>query len=288
MCEPTEESDERVVLEATVGETPSSKILKLCMLGCEDRPPYGPTQHTATMFLNLLQQAAEKDCLNIKIRITIYRVQQQDYPASYSDIDGVLLPGSFSAAYNEDEWIVKLKDVIQNDLWENKVPTLGVCFGHQILAHALDGGKAIKCPASTHAGCRFMDTFGAEAFLADTSSNKSPLLYTHGDMVETLPVMATRFGGTETVPNQAAIYNDESSRPVFVTLQAHPEYASEGPEQPTLKKILHVLEERKAITSDQHVRILQDVNEHWAITYQSSVQSMIATCRLLKWFPGDD
>jgi GMP synthase-like glutamine amidotransferase len=220
-------------------------------------------------------------------------VPQFDYPESYKGFDGVLLPGSFSAAYDEDEWIVKLKEVIRNDLWANKIPTLGICFGHQILAHALDGGLARKCPAGPQAGCRFLDdmTEASNSFVADPDS-RIPLLYTHGDMVEKLPIMATRLGGTSTVPIQAGLYyssilseESTSEEPLFITFQAHPEYASEGPDQPTLKTILAMMEERGDISGEERKTAMGIVEEQWETIYASSVQVLVSTCRLLKWFP---
>jgi GMP synthase-like glutamine amidotransferase len=275
------------------GETSATRpSLHFCMLGCEDKPPYGPTTHTATMILNLFQQAAEKEKIDLDITISIYRVQQFDYPESYTDFDGVLLPGSFSAAYDEDDWIVKLKEVIRNDLWANKVPTLGICFGHQVLAHALDGGLARKCPAGPQAGFRFLDamTETSNAFVAKPES-RMPLLYTHGDMVEKLPTMATRLGGTSTVPILAGVYSSSLSEestneePVFVTFQAHPEYASEGPDQPTLKTILAMMEERGDISGEERKTAMCAVEEQWETIYESSVHVLVSTCRLLKWFP---
>lgn len=272
----------------TNDESTTRPSLHLCLLGCEDNPPYGPTAHTATMFLNLLQQTAEKEKINLDIAISVYRVQQFEYPDSYKEFDGVILPGSFSAAYAEDEWIVRLKEVVRDDLWAKKVPTLGVCFGHQILAHAIDGGLATKNPAGSQAGCRFLDTMTEQSkpFVVDSAS-QIPLLYTHGDMVEKLPSVATGLGGTSIVPIQGAVYHSptDPTKPVFVTFQAHPEYASEGPEQVTLKTIMQKMEERGAISDAERETAIKLVDEHWDAIYESSVQVLSSTCRLLEWFP---
>ena len=54
----------------------------------------------------------------------------------WSSYDGILLPGSFSSAYENDEWIQKLKCVIQSEIHAKGRKTLAVCFGHQIFAHS--------------------------------------------------------------------------------------------------------------------------------------------------------
>ena len=277
--------DDRVVLDAAVGESLPMASLHLCMLGCEERPPYGPTPHTGTMFLELLTQAAERENLSISIKISIYRVQQFDYPESYSEFDGVLLPGSFSAAYDTDEWILRLTKVIQEHLWPQRIPTMGVCFGHQILAHALEGGMAFKCPSGTKAGMRSFQTepgteFGSHG-LSDPVLN---LIYTHGDAVKSLPSMAKSLGGTPDVPILGAVYYCRNNVPIFCTFQAHPEYASQGPKQLTLRTSLQQMEERGAISNRS--LSMKQVEERWEDIYRDSVHVMATTCRMLKWFPS--
>jgi GMP synthase-like glutamine amidotransferase len=282
----------------------------LCMLGCEDQPPYGPTAHTATMLLNLLLQAASLENLCLDIKITVYRVKQQkqqqqqqqqqqqdifDVPDSYEDFDGVLLPGSFSAAYDEEEWIIHLKEkVIRNVLWEQQIPTLGICFGHQILAHALtdaSGGQAGPCPWGKQVGCK---SFECNPILplhstTDNVEQLYHLLYTHGDMVVSLPSVAKSLGGTDTVPILGAVYygsEDSNTKPIFCSFQAHPEYASEGPEQPTLHTSLKLMEERGYIQNS--CSYMDNVKQNWESIYRDSIAVTTAACRLLKWFPTRD
>jgi GMP synthase-like glutamine amidotransferase len=286
----------------------SSRSLHLCMLGCEDQPPYGPTTHTARMLLNLLLQAASLDNLQIDIKITIYRVQKQlqphvfDVPDSYDDFDGVLLPGSFSAAYDEDEWISYLKEnVIRNVLWEQQIPTMGICFGHQVIAHTLGDdscGQAGPCPLGKQVGWR---TFDCNPILPcdsgiDKAGETSPtdrgqpihLLYTHGDLVVSLPSVAKSLGGTIAVPILGAVYygSNDANKPVFCTFQAHPEYASEGPEQPTLSASLELMEKRGCIENCSSY--MDSVQQNWERIYRDSISVTLATCRLLKWFPNQE
>lgn len=277
--------DDRVVLDATVGQSMPMVSLHLCMLGCEEEPPYGPTHHTGTMFLDLLTQAAAHDSVSLSIKITIYRIQQFDYPESYAEFDGVLIPGSFSSAYDTDAWILRLKEVIREDLWAQRIPTMGVCFGHQILAHAFEGGMASKCPSGLQAGIRSFGIQPGSGFGSHEHGELSlNLMYTHGDAVESLPLMAKSLGGTPEVPILGAVYYCSDNVPVFCTFQAHPEYASEGPKQPTLRTSLLQMEERGAIAN--HSLHMKQVEERWDHVYRDSVLVMVTTCRMLKWFPS--
>jgi GMP synthase-like glutamine amidotransferase len=176
--------------------------LRLAFLGCEVLPPYGPCEHTAELFADLIasawstaleessshphQQSSQPQEQKQRILVLeVYGVSgntnsgetgvpHQVFP-SEEDLakrfDGVVLPGSFSSAYEtETPWILALGGWIQSALVANEIPTLGVCFGHQLYAHSFNGGStptptrstnndrsggggtAAKCPAGPQAG----------------------------------------------------------------------------------------------------------------------------------------
>ena len=178
----------------------SKKELNLLFLGCEEGNEYGPYDHTANLFLELICRAIEnlkpkskeleekETVVVFTVSITVYRVSQNDFPSSndfnYDSFDGIILPGSYDDAYNESkEWIHKLKDLIQTHIVPFQRPTLGVCFGHQILAHSYgttndsdngggSGGRAMKCPAGKQVGRKsFQLTDAGRAILGCPSSN---------------------------------------------------------------------------------------------------------------------
>ncbi len=249
---------------AHYSDTASSKsrTLNLMMISCEENPPYGPSKDTAMMFLELFCQAYEKKCslrevINIDreqqhecslladcsyyltIRISIYHAQSDDYPitsSEWSSYDGILIPGSLSAAYDNTnvEWIEKLQSVIRNDIHRRRLKTMGVCFGHQCFAHAFgssehrigkggsrggvreEGGRAIKCPTGskagrissqlTHEGRQLLLIDGTTSSNSDSDEYSIELLYTHGDMVQCLPEFAISLGGNANVPIEACAY----------------------------------------------------------------------------------
>lgn len=223
------------------------KTLQLMMISCEDAAPYGPSDNTASMFLDLLEKAyrafqypSER---TVTVSITVYEAKQRDYPASeqeWNSYDGILLPGSFSSAYETDDWIEELKTVIQNEIHLKERKTMAICFGHQVFAHSFgnsgtdnDGvdsnagsGLAVPCPASIQVGHRHFEC-STEYISHRDGANSLNILYTHGDMVHSLPSCATSLGGTETVPIQAAVYLTEEGKPYVYSFQGHPEYACE-------------------------------------------------------------
>jgi GMP synthase (glutamine-hydrolysing) len=288
------EERNRVILEHTTssrnGITPPNQSLSLCFLGCEENPPYGPTEHTAQLFLDLIVRTLTEKYPEVSwlVKITVFRVQHFDYPSSYREFDGVLLPGSFSGAYEKSEWIQRLKEVIQRDIYENSIPTFGVCFGHQIFAHALEGGKATTCPAGPQAGRKVL--FAARGEGASLlSQDEYHLLYTHGDMVATLPSCAKSLGGNSNVPVLCAIYYDTKTKtkPVAVTFQAHPEYAANYTLgiKVTFERILAKMEERGALSSDDRRKVQEDAQARFYQVERHSLDAMAMVGEQLGWFP---
>jgi GMP synthase-like glutamine amidotransferase len=290
------------VLQRAVGEEGAEveRELRLLFLGCEAKPPYGPYQHTATLFLDLIVRALQEiGATTYKVIIDVYHVSQNQFPprTMYGDVDGIILPGSFSAAYDSEPWILGLAKIIQEELVAKQRPTLGVCFGHQLYAHSFDTGGASKCPAGPQAGRKVCQlTPHGKRWLNTTNHSDSAddntgleLFYSHGDMVEKLPPQGYSLGGTNEVPCQAAIYFSATNnqKPIAITFQAHPEYASsrslglEG----TLSPIMKAMHDRQDITDEELERAGADAISEFEAVEKHSIQTMITAGRLLGWFP---
>ena len=71
-----------------------------------------------------------------------YRVVEGEFPASVTDCDGWLITGSRHGVYEDHPWIAPLEQFIR-DAYAAHVPMVGICFGHQIVAHLaqLDGER---------------------------------------------------------------------------------------------------------------------------------------------------
>jgi GMP synthase-like glutamine amidotransferase len=64
---------------------------------------------------------------------------QGKYPPTLEGVDALLLTGSRYSAYASDAWITRLKEYIRWVYKESTCKLIGICFGHQIVAEALDG-----------------------------------------------------------------------------------------------------------------------------------------------------
>ena len=58
--------------------------------------------------------------------------------------EAYILTGSASSVYEDLQWIRDLESFVRC-LHQQNVPTVGICFGHQLLAQAL-GGETLKSP----------------------------------------------------------------------------------------------------------------------------------------------
>ena len=291
-----------IILQSSVagedGTVTVDRELRLLFLGCESQPPYGPYEHTARLFLDLITLSLQTiGATNYRVFLEVYHASSGHLPsrACYANnyYDGIIVPGSFSAAYHSEPWIEELSKVIQEELVAKDIPTLGVCFGHQLYAHSFDEGSAIKCPAGPQAGRRVSQmSIEAQKWLPSTVTDGLQLYYTHGDMVEKLPPQGRVLCGTDAVPIQAAIYmsNKDDSKPIAVTFQAHPEYSSSkslGLVR-TLYEIMDAMNQRQDISDEELHQAKRDAEEEFESVQRHSVESMVTAGRLLGWFPKDD
>ncbi|MFM2356638.1 MAG: hypothetical protein RLZZ528_2374, partial [Pseudomonadota bacterium] len=92
--------------------------------------------------------------------------------------------------------------------YAEKVPMVGVCFGHQIIAQAM-GGKVEKYARGWSVGPTDYD-FGGE---------KVTLNAWHQDQVTEKPATARRIATNDFCENAALLYDDRA-----FTVQAHPEF----------------------------------------------------------------
>lgn len=264
--------------------------LRLALLGCETNEPYGPIHHTGELFMSLFEQASSG---NIRIHIDLFNAKEQDYPDNWDLYDGIVIPGSFSAAYDSNSWILKLRDFIQKEVVGKQIPTLGICFGHQVLAHSFATGLAISTPSGARGGRYTMET--QHSWTSDASHPN--LYFTHGDMVAKLPETAVCLGGDDLIPIQAAAYfttvaekeawmNEgtiKETQPFAVTFQAHPEYATsmERGVERTLCGCLRAQASRGAIANEDEA--IKDSKETFENVRIDSVRLMSTVMTMLGW-----
>lgn len=275
---------------AYLDEAVPRTTIRLALLGCETKRPYGPITHTTQLFAGLFRMATNLARVNCTFVIDSFNVQKGDYPADWDAYDGFVIPGSFSSAYDTDPWIETLKKTIQKEIVSRQRKTLAVCFGHQVLAHSFETGKAVATPTGARAGRIPMATTKAgEALFGKDSLD---LYFTHGDMVQHLPPLATSLGGDDAVRIQSAAYfhSDDAKMPYAVSFQAHPEYATSlslGVER-TLCECMEAMQNRGAIDLARRQTASRDAAEHFEKVQSDSLRATAAVCRAFGWWPKEE
>ena len=141
-----------------------------------------------------------------------YNVVDMEFPSSRTAADGWLISGSKHGAYEDHPFIPPLEDFIR-DASTAQVPTVGICFGHQIIAQALSG-KVEKFKGGWGLG-RTEYRFEGAATLA--------LNAWHQDQVIRAPEGAVTTSATDFCAHAALVYPD---RAIF-SVQPHPEFSAQ-------------------------------------------------------------
>ncbi len=138
-----------------------------------------------------------------------YNVLTHDIPSNPQDTDGWLITGSKHGVYEDHPWIAPLEDLVRR-IYTAKIPLLGVCFGHQIIAQAL-GGTVVKFNGGWSVGHTEYTLNG----------HKDPVMLNawHQDQVIDLPKDARVIGSSDFCKYAALAYGDK-----VLTVQPHPEF----------------------------------------------------------------
>ena len=101
-----------------------------------------------------------------------------------SYIRGVIIFGSGASVYDNLPWQARLNEIVKD--WADKgVPTLGLCYGHQMLAHIYGGKVNFIDPKKEfkHSGLRQTSVVAKGPFEAGLG----PLVVSHREAVTQLP-----------------------------------------------------------------------------------------------------
>jgi GMP synthase (glutamine-hydrolysing) len=73
-----------------------------------------------------------------KNMFSVIDVVEQRVIPDLDRISGIMIAGSHAMVTSEEPWQGEIVDYVRNAV-ENNLPVLGICYGHQLLAHAMGG-----------------------------------------------------------------------------------------------------------------------------------------------------
>jgi len=145
-----------------------------------------------------------------------YKIAQGHFPSSVDECDIWFITGSPKSVYDDIPWVHQLTNFTK-ELHKQKKKTIGICFGHQMVSHAL-GGKVTKSPKGWGVGVRPFKLIKKEPWMAGQSEQVS-LLFSHQDQVVQLPSEARLLASDDFCQNQMAQIESH-----ILTIQGHPEF----------------------------------------------------------------
>ena len=147
--------------------------------------------------------------------ITIETEQGQSAPM---DIDGIVITGSASAVYEPHSWIAPLKKAIC-DYGKARVPVVGICFGHQIMAEAY-GGKVRRSASGWGVGVHHYQLCeNSKSVFGPKGPKELSCVVSHRDQVEDVPENAKVLAGSDFCPYGVLHYPAQNA----LSFQMHPE-----------------------------------------------------------------
>jgi GMP synthase (glutamine-hydrolysing) len=161
-----------------------------------------------------------------------YDVTERELPDTFA-FDACVLTGSRASVYWEEPWIADLESWVREAI-DRDVAFLGVCFGHQLLAHALGG--TVEAMDDYEIGYRTVEHDGETALL-DGVDDEFTVFTTHSDRVAELPPGAQQFA-----ENDCGIHGFR--RGDVFSVQFHPEYDPETARDVTRGKDGQLSEDR--------------------------------------------
>lgn len=146
-----------------------------------------------------------------------YDLPGGDFPSSPSECDAWMTTGSRHSVYEQIDWIEHLAGFVR-DIAGSERPYVGVCFGHQMIAHAL-GGRVEKAPTGWGVGVKRVEVTDPPPWLPLESFR---ILNSHADQVTRLPPGAVGRGGNSHCPVSLMTLGDR-----MAGIQGHPEFTPE-------------------------------------------------------------
>jgi len=145
-----------------------------------------------------------------------YDVCKGDFPIDLNDCDFYMCTGSKYSVYENLDWITKLKTFI-SELYQKKKYFIGFCFGHQLIAEALDG-KVERAQVGWCVGNHQFEMVEKTSWMVPALSNLNMLMSCQDQILE-LPNESVVLATNDFCPNAMILVGER-----FLGFQGHPEF----------------------------------------------------------------
>jgi GMP synthase-like glutamine amidotransferase len=150
------------------------------------------------------------------IEIVTFDLIAGEFPVDLDQCDAWITTGSRHSVYDELPWETALADLVRR-LDQERRKLVGICFGAQMIAHAL-GGRVARAPGGWQVGLKEV-TIAAPQSWMNPPADKFRILHLNADQILTPPDRLRVLGSSAGVPISVVAVGDH-----FVGFQGHPEF----------------------------------------------------------------
>lgn len=180
-----------------------------------DSTPGNYQEEYSRLFLDFVEKVFPER----KSEIKEYKVGQGQFPASVDECEYWFITGSPMSVYDDVDWIENLADFTR-ELNTRQKRLVAICFGHQMVAHAL-GGKVSRSPKGWGVGIRRFQITLQQHWMTPADKSLS-LIFSHQDQVDKLAIGAIPLATDEFCLNQMSQIGEH-----ILTMQGHPEFSQQ-------------------------------------------------------------
>lgn len=145
----------------------------------------------------------------------VYDLTRGEFPETLDTCDAWLFTGSKWSVNDNEAWI-RRAEALAAELHRERRPTIGICFGHQLIARAL-GGRVERAPA-WGVGVHTAQVLEQRAWMVP-AAHELALVVSHQDQVVEPPASATHLASHPFCPYD--MYQIDGH---ILTFQGHPEF----------------------------------------------------------------
>lgn len=188
-----------------------NKAIKIAVLDAVQREYWADDEgHTDSQkFIDLLSP------INPAASFDVFYVSEDEFPDSIDHYDGILVTGSPASVHDDDDWIKRLSDLIEEADQANK-RIVASCFGHQLVAKTFGG------EVSSNEGGWMIGNYPLQISKHFDWMKQMPavtgLFHFNQERVTRLPEAAVSFADSEEYGDFAYTLGDN-----FLCFQGHPE-----------------------------------------------------------------
>ena len=139
-----------------------------------------------------------------------------EFPVDLEECDAWITTGSRHSVYDDIPWVISLAVLVRR-LDRERRKLVGICFGAQMIGHAL-GGEVARAPSGWQVGVKETRVGSLQRWMVPTEDTFR-ILHMNGDQILTPPDRLRVLGSSDGVPVSVIAVGDH-----FIGFQGHPEF----------------------------------------------------------------